>query len=232
MFDDPSLETLTKLRSFFETSVLLRFKKKDLILHFQEAYLSVFCLKKGYLRVFSISDQGEELTLTILKPGDFFPLTYGMGTMSNPYYLEAITNLELWKVSQANFRSFVKDNPDVLHVLASRIMVKFDAALLRIENLIFNNAYIKVATILLICAKKFGVKEGGDIILQVPLTHKDISTFVGITRETTSVEIKKLQNKGFLSKRRGFILIKNAEQLEEEILFLTQEEKSALYHSF
>jgi CRP-like cAMP-binding protein len=229
MLENSSTSTLSKINLFFQTAKLLHYRKRDLIFHAEDMSLDIFYIKSGYLRVYRISEQGEELTLTILKPGDFFPLTYGMQGTTIPYYLEAITALELWKAPQERFIAFIKANPDVLYDLTSQIMVRFDGVLTRIEYLIFSNAYIKVATTLLICAKKFGEYNGRDIVVQVPLTHRDISTFVGITRETTSLEIKKLEKKGYLGKKGRLFVIKEMKALEEEIYLATSESVSLNY---
>lgn len=220
---------LSKIDLFFKSAQLMQYKKRNLILNARDSSLSVFYIKSGYLRVYRISEQGEELTLTILKPGDFFPLTYGISDINNAYYIEAITKVELWKTSQENFVSFIKENPDVLYELTTRILVKFDGVLTRIEYMVFCNAYIKVATTLLVCAKKFGEQQGEDIIVQVPLTHHDIATLAGITRETTSLEMKKLEKQGYLAKTGRLFLIKNIKQLEQVIVYATSENMNLNY---
>ena len=173
-----------QLDDFFQETKLQFYKKRALILHPNDISSSVFYLKSGYIRVYRISEEGEELTLTILKPKDFFPLTYGINNAANLYYLEAITPLELWRAPQEQFLQFIKSDADILYYLTTRIIVRFDGALSRMEYLVFSNAYVKVATTLLICAKRFGELDGDDIVVQVPLTHKDIAKLVGITRET------------------------------------------------
>ena len=98
------------------------------------------------------------------------------------------------------------------------------------EYLVFSNAYIKVATTLLICAKRFGEKDGDIVIVKVPLTHHDISTLVGVTRETTSLEIKKLEKQGYLGKLGRLFIIRNVKKLEEAI-FLASQEHAPLNYS-
>lgn len=219
----------TKLDEFFQESQLHFYKKRILILHPNDSPSSVFYIKSGYVRVYRISEEGEELTLTILKPKDFFPLTYGMNNVANPYYLEAITPLELWRAPQEQFLEFVKANTDVLYDLTTRILVRFDGVLSRMEHLVFSSAYTRVARTLLICAKRFGVVQGDDVVVQVPLTHKDIATLVGITRETTSIEMKKLEKQGFLGRLGRLHVVKNIKRFEEEILFTSQEEENLPY---
>lgn len=220
MTDD---QLLQKLNVFFLNCKLLHYKKKALILNANDTASSIFYIKNGYVRVYRITDQGEELTLTILKPRDFFPLTYGIHTKNNPYFIEAITPLELWKAPVEQFIHFLKTNPDLYYALTNRILVRFDGFLTRMEYLVFSTAYIKVAATLLICGKSLGEEDDKDIIIKVPLTHKDIATLVGLTRETTSVEMKKLENKGLIGRIGRLLVLKNWKQFESKIFLSTQE---------
>lgn len=223
------LQLLAKLEAFFEEAKLVKYKKKTMILHPNDTPSSVFYIKNGYVRVFRISESGEELTLTILKPKDFFPLTYGINNITNPYYLESITPLELWRAPQEQFLHFMKSNPDIYYELTTRVLIRFDGVLTRMEYLVFSNAYVKVATTLLICAKRFGEGSGEEVIVKVPLTHRDIAALVGITRETTSLEMKKLEREGFLGRSGKLLIVKNVKQLEEKLFLISQENSPLAY---
>jgi CRP-like cAMP-binding protein len=219
-----------QLDQFFQNTQLHFYKKRVMILHPNESHKNVFYIKNGYVRVFRITEDGEELTLTILKPRDFFPLTYGLNKAINSYYLEAITPLELWRAPQEEFIKFITSNPEVLYDLTTKAMVRVDGVFSRMEYLVLSNAYIKVATTLIVCANRFGKPSGdNDVIIEVPLTHRDIATLVGITRETTSLEMKKLEKEGFLGRSGRLLTIKNIKRLEETISLVSQEESSLRY---
>lgn len=207
-------QLVANLEQFFQSSTLFSFKKRRLISHPDDSNSSVFFIKSGYVRVYRISEDGEELTLTILKPKDFFPLSYGVTSTANAYYLEAITPLEIWKAPQEQFLSFIKSNPELLYDLTTRLLIRFDGVVSRMESLLFCNAYVKVAATVLMCAKGFGEDFNGNTRVKVPLTHRDIATLVGITRETTSLEMKKLEKEGLLMKSGRFIIITDLKRLE------------------
>lgn len=213
------LSFLEKLDLFFINYTPVHYKKRTLILHSNDSASSVFYIKEGYVRVYRISDQGEELTLTILKPTDFFPLAYGIHHQENQYYLEALTPLTLWKVPSEQFVAFIKNHTDIYFELTTRMLNRFTGVLTRMESLVFSNAYTKIATTLLICGKSIGEERNDDLIISPPLTHRDIATLVGITRETTSLEMKKLENEGHIRKYQGRIHIKNWRKLEKDLLY-------------
>lgn len=220
----------SQLDEFFQHAPLYFYKKRVMILHPNDTPKSVFYIKNGYVRVFRLTEDGEELTMAILKPKDFFPLNYGFNSTVNSYYLEAITPLEIWRAPQEDFIKFVSTKPDVMYGLTSRIMERYDGVFSRMEYLVLSNAYIKVATTLLVCAKRFGKLSGdNEVVIEVPLTHRDIATLVGITRETTSLEMKKLEKQGFLGRLGRLLTIRNIERFEKEISQVSQEDSSLRY---
>lgn len=207
----------TELENFFlKESVLLRYKKGETILRAYDSPPGVFCIKSGYVRVYSISEQGEEITLIIFKPGDSFPLVWAINNMENFYNVEAMTDVEIWRAPKDRFLKFIKENPEVTVLLMRRVITRLGASLMRMEQLVFGGAYAKIASILFLCGERFGKKRKEGTVIQVPLTHKDIGSLVGLTRETTSIEMKRLERKGIISHQKGLIAIKSLKLLKEE----------------
>jgi CRP/FNR family transcriptional regulator len=77
------------------------------------------------------------------------------------------------------------------------------------ELLKLGSACQNVAYIIDLCARQFGVKTGNAITIDLPLAHKDIASMVGITRETVSLEMKKLEQLGLITYKRNSITIKD-----------------------
>ena len=154
----------------------------------------------------------------IRKTGDFFPVMWAVNNARTNYYLETMTNVDLWRVPQDKFLVFIKSNPEVFFELTSKILVRFGGLLKRMEYLVFGNAYAKVASIITICAERFGRREKGKVIIEVPLTHSDLASMVGVTRETASIEIKKIEKKGLIGHQGRLIVVKNLKGLRKESL--------------
>lgn len=222
--------TSKKLETFISQFRPTPCRKKDVILQAEESCSFIFYIKSGYVRAYRVSEQGEELTLIILKPGDFFPIIGGVGEVLNNYYLEAITPLEFIRIPQKRFLQFLDVNPDVFNELVNNLLVRFSGLLTRIEYLVFGNAYRKVASTILVCAKRFGTNHVNGIVLELPLTHKDIANLVGITRETTCLEMKKLERKGLISHQGRLLVVSDMKRLEEESL-LSQDQVPLLNNS-
>ncbi len=206
------------LEDFFSQFKQLYYKKGETIMRPGDVPQGVYYLRKGYIRLYSLSESGQELTLIIFKPGDFFPIMWIINNTPIMQYVETMTKVELWRCPRDNFLEFVKFNSDVFFDLTSHMLERLGGLLQRMEYLTFGNAGQKVASIILICAERFGEKKGSEIEIQVPLTHKDIAMLLGIARETASIEIKKFERKGLVGSKNKHIIVKNRKGLEKEAI--------------
>lgn len=208
-----------KLQNFFAKGKPFHYKKGETIQRSGDFPQGVLFLKSGYARLESISKEGKELTMVVYRPGEFFPVVWAFfGERASIYDLEALTNCEIVRVPRGEFLDFIGENPDVLLDITKHIITRFQLALKRMTYLTFGNSASKLASILLICGRDYGVTKDGQTKLQIPLTHKDIANLVGVTRETVSLELKKFDRKGFIGYNKKFLIIKNKKGLEQEAI--------------
>lgn len=205
------------LAQFFAQHKKLHYKKGEVILRAGDYPRGVCYLDTGFVRQYSISPNGDELTLIIFKPGDFFPIIWAFHNTRYSYYLETATPVELYSAPREDFLEFVRENNIEFLKMTQNILVRMGAIMTRMEHLVFGNAYDKVASILLLCADRFGVETKEGIELPDFLTHKQIADLIGLSRETASVEIKNLERDGLISQKKA-IIITDLEKLKKESL--------------
>lgn len=197
----------------------LHFKKGALILSPGELIPGVYYLKRGFVRLYTVSAGGEELTLIIFKKGDVFPIGSVLNVpVRQSYYLEALTSCELRKARKEDFSKFIKSDPEVLLDLASRLAERLGGMLLRSESFVFGDASQRISSILLICAERFGKKVTRGVVIEVPLTQSAIASLIGVARETASIELKKLEKKGIIAYIGRLLLVKNISLLKKASL--------------
>ncbi|MDO8658081.1 MAG: Crp/Fnr family transcriptional regulator [Candidatus Levybacteria bacterium] len=211
-------ETSKKIKLFFSQFKILTYKKNDIVSRSDDIPSGVFYLKKGCVRLYSLSKDGEELTLILFKPQNIFPLIWAINNTSMRYYLEAMTPVEIFRSPREKFIEFIKSNPDVLYELLKRTLARSGDLMERMEYLVFGDAYAKIASILLILADRFGEEKDKGIVIQIPLTHKDIAALTGVTRETASLDLGKIEKKGIISFKGRKLIIKNLKVLKKESL--------------
>jgi CRP-like cAMP-binding protein len=177
----------------------------------------IFCLKKGFVRQYTISKSGYELTLHILKPISYFPMVWAINGTPNVYYFEALTPVEVGRAPRDQVVDFIKDKPAIIFELMSELVEDYAESLTRIEHLVFSDAYRRVISVLLYIAKHFGVEKGGGVIVNHRFTQQDIATLVGVARETASLEMVKLEKKGLVKYVDHSMLFESLDKLNSEL---------------
>lgn len=209
-----------KLNEFFKQYPRIKYKKHETIFHPFDIPQGVFYLKKGYCRSFTISKEGEELSLVIFRPGNLFPLRWAINDSPITQGIESLTEVELIRAPREKFVDFVKNDKFLSFALSKRILRRIEELLERMEYLVFGNAYEKIASILVILCMRFGEAKNESILIKIPFAHKDIASLVGLTRETASIELEKLKKKGIIDYKGKKIIIKDIEKLKQESLLV------------
>lgn len=207
-----------KLTTFFSLHPLITYKKGDILIQAGEPPEAVFYLKNGTIRQYSISPEGDEMTLNLYKPIAFFPMMWAINDTPNRFYFEALDDVEIYKVPRNDVIAFLKQEPDVLFDLMSRILRGLDGLLSKVEYLMTGNARAKVIFTLLNTAYRFGQKEDLGVQIMLHMTHRELAALSGVTRETFTREIKKLEDKKLIYMQNQVISIPDVNALEEELV--------------
>jgi len=203
---------------FYKQSQIRQYKKGETLIRADDDPQGIFCLTKGYIRQYTISNAGTELTLHILKPTSYFPMVWAINGTPNVYYFEALTPVEVGRAPRDQVVTFIKDKPDVIFELMSELLEDYAETLKRVEHLVFSDAYRRVISVLIYISKHFGQKDTRGIIVRHRFTQQDIATLVGIARETASVEMMKLEKKGLIKYIDHAMLFNNIKKLERELI--------------
>lgn len=202
--------------SFLGQFKSVSYQAHQLIIQADEVSSAVFYIRKGFVRSYVVTIDGREFTAVIYQKGSFFPFAGQFNLQStNAHYYEAMTSVTLIRIKKDRLLTFYKQNPEVLLEAAAELAVRFSGLQTRMEHLVLSDASTKVASIILICVERFGKKSSQGILIPVPLRHRDIASLVGISRETASIELKKLERLGIIQKRRGFINVNDVGKLRK-----------------
>jgi CRP-like cAMP-binding protein len=207
-----------EFKKFYEQFILRQYKKGEMLIRADDDPQGIFCLTKGYVRQYTISKSGLELTLHILKPTSYFPMVWAINGTPNVYFFEALTAIEVGRAPREQVVNFIKDKPTVIFELVSELLEDYAETLTRVEHLVFSDAYRRVISVLIYIAKHFGERHEKSVVVRHRFTQQDIATLVGVARETASNEMTKLEKKGLLTYVDHSILFKSIKNLNSELV--------------
>ncbi len=202
---------------FYKKFQSRHYKKGEILIRADDDPQGIFCLTKGYVRQYTISKSGAELTLHILKPTSYFPMVWAINGTPNIYYFEALTPVEAGRAPRKEVIDFIIDKPQLIFKLMSELLEEYGETLTRIEHLVFSDAYRRVISVFIYLAQHFGENINNKKIVKHRFTHQNIATLVGVARETASNEIKKLEEKGLIKYVDHSIVYNDLDKLEAEL---------------
>jgi CRP/FNR family transcriptional regulator len=201
---------LQKLQKVFSQYEEVTFKKGHIIEQPGDTYQYLYYITEGYVKLYSLSWNGQELILNIFPPNAYFYVLFPSSLENTEFYFSTLTSVRCKRAPRGDIVSYVKQNPDILFQLLEKVhQFGIEGLYKRMESLVFGNTRSKVATVLLTLAERFGQKDPitKEIVIEIPLTHKDIASLAGITRETTTHEmIKFKKEQAIIMKERNIVI--------------------------
>ena len=174
------------MQSLIEQSGSVRKYAKDEIIYLQGDTAQSFCyIKKGSVKVYMNSVDGNEKTLNTARHGEII----GEGAFFDKKRLTDI-------IAQHPTLAF-----ELLEILANRIRLLSS----QLDSMTFMQADARIAGLLL--------ESEHDGI--VAITHEEIANTVGVSRVTVSKTLSRFAKSGYISTEYRRILIKSREGLEK-----------------
>jgi CRP/FNR family transcriptional regulator len=175
-----------KIDEFFTPYPTKVFKKGDMVIQPDEELPSLFYIVDGNIRMFALSEDGEEKTLTIFRSGSYFPLMLVLSSEKNAYYFEAVTNTTCKVAPTEGVLAFIKNDNEVLFDITQRFAQGIVGLSKRITETSTKNITERIESLQSYIQTKFPNNE-------IHLRHEDIASWLGISRETVSRAITKMK---------------------------------------
>jgi CRP-like cAMP-binding protein len=191
-------------KSLQSIGVTRQFAKKRTILFQGEIPRSVMVLQSGLVKVYGITTGGDQRTVTLLSAGDIFPIecVFDKSRVSL-YYYEALNDCGVLSLPKPDFLSALATDAALKDQVFQSYMAHYTSATMHIYALEHSHAQEKLVYILQYLVARFGEKQADGLTkIELRLSHQDIAEMVGLTRETTAVELHRLKDKGLIDYQR------------------------------
>lgn len=186
-------------------SEILKYNKNEII-HDSTECTGVLLVIKGQLRVYILSEEGKEITLYRLNEHEICILSASciLKNITFSIYVDAITDVEILKVSASTFKEIKNKNIAVESFTTDIINKSFSETMWAMEQILFMSFDKRLA--------RYLFEQNSNII---NTTHEDIAKDVNSAREVVSRMLKYFQNEGIISLSRGSITILNRDKLKK-----------------
>ena len=187
----------TDKETFLRSSYQMKFQKGPNI-HDGNECTGVILVKSGSLRLYLLSDEGKEITLRRMFPGEVCILSAScvFHTITFDIFIDSEENSECVVIGGCAYEDLTRRMPEVkIFTLESALSV-FSDIMWTMQQILFMSMDKRLAIFLLDeCAS-----TGSDTI---HLTHEQIAKYMGTAREVVSRMIKYFTTEGLISASRS-----------------------------
>jgi CRP/FNR family transcriptional regulator, cyclic AMP receptor protein len=170
---------------------------------------SLYVLKKGLVKLISLSDKGRETILHILKPDEVFGELL-LAEENRAFTAIAIGDSLVTIISKESFVELLSAVPS-LAVNFIRLLSKRLATVEKeLSDFSHTWSYHRLARVLLQLSEKYGEEVPAGTLINVRLTHEDLANLIGTSRETVTTQLNRFKRIGLLKREaKRFIVTKS-----------------------
>jgi len=171
---------------------------------------AVYLIESGYVKAYSISQQGQQNLLLIHGKDEIMPLPWALdGPQKVGIFYEAMSKVTMLRSSKNYLRAAMGNNSWLAEQILRQLINTFTVYAQRIQNLGYRLPRERVIACLLDLGTRFGERDGLDLIIKAPVTHRDIADSTNMTRETASRALELLFKDKLISQINHYFVIKN-----------------------
>lgn len=190
-------------------------KKGDTLFYQGDETGKVFFLKKGFVKLFQMSEDGHEPVIYLYGPESLLGLrALTAKDPSHWHTCEAITDCEVVIMSAEEYRKILSDNPEYIIDLLYSYIQRLNYTERRLYGFVTAETVSRVAAFLYDSMLRFGEKKEKAVLIPIPLTHQLVSEFVGSARESVTIALNKLVKENVITHTRGSITVLSTDRLK------------------
>ncbi len=159
---------------------------------------AMYLILKGGVRIYRYSSAGREITLAVLRTGQFFGEMSLLDGMPRSAHAMTIENTDFIILKRNDFLSVLKSYPGIAIKILKDMSVRVREADAMIEDLALLNVYERLIKYMNKLIKTEGRKEEYYTVVTGNMKRQDIANSIGSTRETVSRILSAWQRKGYI----------------------------------
>ncbi|MFC2123739.1 Crp/Fnr family transcriptional regulator [Bacteroidota bacterium] len=204
-----------KISSLEMKHSLYHFNRDDFIYFEDEPSEHIFLIAQGRVKIGSYKEDGKEIVKTILGYGEIFGELALTGEDRRSDYAQALDNdTTIYPLGLDGMKDLMAENKPLnlkIYKLIGQRVRKLER---KIESLLFKDARTRIMEFLRDMATEKGKKVGFEVMFKNNLTHRDIASLTGTSRQTVTTILNELKDQNIINFDRRRFLIRDMDKLK------------------
>ncbi|HEB83236.1 MAG TPA: Crp/Fnr family transcriptional regulator [Gammaproteobacteria bacterium] len=195
------------IRALFDQAPVISLEKDSTVFRPGDACQNYLVILDGKVKVFNRAENGREILLYRLSPGDACVLTTSclFGNKNYPAEGKTESDVRALAIPVAQFNRALQESAIFREQVFSAFSEHLTDLITLVEEVAFGKLDVRLA--------RYLIKQC-DENNTLASTHQNIATELGSAREVISRQLKELESQGIITITRGKITIQNVEALK------------------
>lgn len=201
MLDKPAVQ------AFVAQAHKKSYPPKHTLIHAGDEPQSLFYILEGSVSILLEDEDGREIVLAYLNPGDFFgEMCLFPEQQTRTAIVRTRSPTLVAEIGYQSFRAFVRQYPEIMFEVAGQLSARLRDTSRRLGDLAFLDVAGRLAHALLDLSKKPDALPNPRGVL-VKVSRQELARIVGCSREMAGRVLKKLEEDGMVASQGRSILV-------------------------
>ena len=173
---------------------------------------SVYFLKNGRIKLSVLSDSGKEIAIDIIQPGEMFGEFALIDESVRSNMTQALDDVKILVFDKRDFVNLIKSLPNLSLNYIRMVGDRRRRMEKKLSDITSKDVPARVCELLHELSANALPAAGHQSL--IPLTHQDVASLIGASRQTTTSILNDLMRCGFIELGRGWVRIKSLKDLQ------------------
>jgi CRP/FNR family cyclic AMP-dependent transcriptional regulator len=202
-----------KVKKMGEKHEFINFKRNQFIYMPDDSATHIYMVVRGKVKIGHYLEGGEEVLSAILSTGELFGELAMAGEEKRKDFAQAMEETMICPLTIEELKELMYENKELSFKILKLIGLRIMKLERKLELLVFKDARTRIIEFLKDAAEWKGKKVGFETLIQTSLTHKDIASLTGTSRQTVTTILNEMKDQNLINFNRKQILIRDLNNL-------------------
>ncbi|WP_277185305.1 Crp/Fnr family transcriptional regulator [Caballeronia sp. BR00000012568055] len=191
-------------------------RKNTVVYRPDESSEHVYLLKSGSVRLYRLTEDGQEITLAFVKAGMIFGDGDVLNQASYSHHAQTLAPSMVCYIRKADFKDLLTRYDVINQFVLRNHYLRWQEAQQVIENLSLHDVKKRLVNLLVMFAGQVGtpcdhlsdqLDQGDAILIDLPIAQDKLAEFIGTSRESVNRHFSDLKAEGLVDMRERKIVL-------------------------
>jgi CRP-like cAMP-binding protein len=175
---------------------------------------SMMAVLNGRVRISTVSSEGKEITLNVIKSGEVFGEIALLDGKPRSADASTVEDTTLLLLERRHFLPFLARHAEIAARLLAVLCERLRRTSLAFEELALFDLPVRLARVLVKLAEDYGRPEAGGTRIDLKLSQRDLSSLVASSRESVNKQLRAWREEGVVDLEEGRIILRRPVELK------------------